>query len=414
MSVSTAPRFDVSAMRDQFPALKQSVYDDDTPLVYLDNAATTQKPQPVLDRLQRYYARENSNVHRGVHKLSQDATDSFEDARAEVARLINAPATEQIIFTRGCTESLNLVAQTFARPQLGPDDTVVVTHMEHHSNIVPWQMACEATGATLKVWPINDDGSLNMEAGEQLLAEEPFLLAIGHVSNALGTIHPIEAIIDTAHAHGVPVVVDGAQSIAHLEVDVQALDADFYAFSGHKMFGPTGIGVLYGKRELLEELPPYHGGGDMIDEVSFDGTTYADLPHRLEAGTPHIAGVIGLGAAARFLQQIDYDAMQAHEDEVLQYAHEQLEAVPGLRLVGTAAHKTSVCSFVLDHAHPYDAGTILDRLGIAVRTGHHCTQPLMERLDLPGTIRASFALYNTRNDVDRLVEGLDRVQHMFG
>lgn len=413
MPVSAPPRFDVDVMRAQFPALQQSVYDD-APLVYLDNAATTQKPQVVIDRIQRYYAHENSNVHRGVHKLSQDATDAFEEARQSVADLINAPSSDQVIFTRGCTESLNLVAQTFARPQLGSDDTVVVTHMEHHSNIVPWQMACEATGATLKVWPINDDGTLDMEAGRQLLAEEPFLLALGHVSNALGTIHPVASIIDTAHEHGVPVVVDGAQSMAHLPVDVQALDADFYAFSGHKMFGPTGIGVLYGKYDLLDRLPPYHGGGDMIDEVSFDGTTYADLPHRLEAGTPHIAGVIGLGAAARFVGDLNHEAVHAHEDDVLQYAHEQLAAIDGLRLVGTAPEKTSVCSFVFDDIHPYDAGTILDRLGIAVRTGHHCTQPLMERLDLPGTIRASLALYNTRQDVDRLVEGLARVQAMAG
>ena len=413
MPVSAPPQFDVATVRSQFPALHQSVYDD-APLVYLDNAATTQKPQAVLDRMERYYARENSNVHRGVHKLSQDATDAFERARASIATLINAPSPDQVIFTRGCTESLNLVAHTFARPQLGPDDTVVVTHMEHHSNIVPWQMACKATGATLKVWPMHDNGTLDMEAGARLLADEPFLLALGHVSNALGTIHPVDTIIDTAHDHGVPVVVDGAQSMAHLPVDVQVLNADFYAFSGHKMFGPTGIGVLYGKRALLDALPPYQGGGDMIDEVSFDGTTYADLPHRLEAGTPHIAGAIGLGAAAEFLQSLDHDAVQAHEDDVLQYAHAQLGAIDGLRLVGTAPDKTSVCSFVFDDIHPYDAGTILDRLGIAVRTGHHCTQPLMEHLDLPGTIRASFALYNTRSDVDRLVEGLARVQSMFG
>ena len=413
MPVSAPPQFDVDTMRSQFPALQQSVYDD-TPLVYLDNAATTQKPQSVIDRLERYYARENSNVHRGVHKLSQDATDAFESARQSVADLINAPSSDQVIFTRGCTESLNLVAETFARPQLGPDDTVLVTHMEHHANIVPWQMVCEATGASLEVWPMHDDGTLDMEAGRRLLAEEPFLLAIGHVSNALGTIHPIKSIIETAHSHDVPVVADGAQSMAHLPVDVQDLDADFYVFSGHKMFGPTGIGVLYGKYDLLDSLPPYQGGGDMIDEVSFDGTTYAKLPHRLEAGTPHIAGAVGLGAAAQFVQGLDHEAVQAHEDDVLQYAHEQLSAIDGLRLVGTASEKTSVCSFVFDDIHPYDAGTILDRLGVAVRTGHHCTQPLMKRLGLPGTIRASFALYNTRNDVDRLVEGLDRVRAMAG
>ncbi len=413
MPVSAPPQFDVDAMRAQFPTLQQSVYDD-TPLVYLDNAATTQKPQVVIDRIQRYYARENSNVHRGVHKLSQDATDAFEKARQSVADLINAPSSDQVIFTRGCTESLNLVAQSFARPRLGPEDTVLVTHMEHHANIVPWQMVCEATGASLKVWPMHDDGTLDMEAGHRLLAEEPFVLAIGHVSNALGTIHPLKSIIETAHNHGVPVVADGAQSMAHLPVDVQDLDVDFYVFSGHKMFGPTGIGVLYGKYDLLDSLPPYQGGGDMIDEVSFDGTTYADLPHRLEAGTPHIAGAIGLGAAAQFVQELDHEAVHAHEDNVLQYAHEQLSAIDGLRLVGTAPEKTSVCSFVFDDIHPYDAGTILDRLGIAVRTGHHCTQPLMKRLNLPGTIRASLALYNTREDVDRLVDGLDRVQAMAG
>ena len=413
MPVSAPPQFDVDAMRAQFPTLQQSVYDD-TPLVYLDNAATTQKPQVVIDRIQRYYARENSNVHRGVHKLSQDATDAFEKARQSVADLINAPSSDQVIFTRGCTESLNLVAQSFARPRLGPEDTVLVTHMEHHANIVPWQMVCEATGASLKVWPMHDDGTLDMEAGHRLLAEEPFVLAIGHVSNALGTIHPLKSIIETAHNHGVPVVADGAQSMAHLPVDVQDLDVDFYVFSGHKMFGPTGIGVLYGKYDLLDSLPPYQGGGDMIDEVSFDGTTYADLPHRLEAGTPHIAGAIGLGAAAQFVHTLDHEAVQAHEDDVLQYAHEQLSAIDGLRLVGTAPEKTSVCSFVFDDIHPYDAGTILDRLGIAVRTGHHCTQPLMKRLNLPGTIRASLALYNTREDVDRLVDGLDRVQAMAG
>ena len=413
MPVSAPPQFDVDAMRAQFPTLQQSVYED-TPLVYLDNAATTQKPQVVIDRIQRYYARENSNVHRGVHKLSQDATDAFEKARQSVADLINAPSSDQVIFTRGCTESLNLVAQSFARPRLGPEDTVLVTHMEHHANIVPWQMVCEATGASLKVWPMHDDGTLDMEAGHGLLAEEPFVLAIGHVSNSLGTIHPLKSIIETAHNHGVPVVADGAQSMAHLPVDVQDLDVDFYVFSGHKMFGPTGIGVLYGKYDLLDSLPPYQGGGDMIDEVSFDGTTYADLPHRLEAGTPHIAGAIGLGAAAAFVQELDHEAVHAHEDNVLQYAHEQLSAIDGLRLVGTAPEKTSVCSFVFDDIHPYDAGTILDRLGIAVRTGHHCTQPLMKRLNLPGTIRASLALYNTREDVDRLVDGLDRVQAMAG
>lgn len=405
--------FDVDRIRAQFPALNQAVYDE-TPLVYLDNAATSQKPQAVLDRLQRYYSTENSNVHRGVHRLSQQATEAYEAARKAVAALINTPDPSQVIFTRGTTEGLNLVASSYGRMALSEGDEVVLTQMEHHSNIVPWQMACEATGATLRVVPVTDRGELEMDAFRSLLSAQTKIVAINHISNALGTINPVKDIIRLAHERGVPVVVDGAQSVPHMPVDVQALGADFYAFSGHKMFGPTGIGILYGKREHLEAMPPYQGGGDMIDQVSFDGTTYDELPHKFEAGTPHIGGVVGLGAAAAFLQELDWPAVQQHEDDVLDYATERLQAIDGIRIIGTAAEKASVLSFVIDNIHPYDAGTILDRHGIAVRTGHHCTQPLMERFVIPGTIRASFALYNTREDADRLVEGLHQVKRMLG
>jgi cysteine desulfurase/selenocysteine lyase len=410
---AAAEAFDADRLRARFPALAQTVYDD-VPLTYLDNAATSQKPQGVLDRLERYYAQENSNVHRGVHRLSQQATDAYEGAREAIATLINAPDTRQVIYTRGTTEALNIVASSFGRSVLHEGDEVIVSEMEHHSNIVPWQMACDATGASLRVIPVTDDGELEMETFRDLLNERTRIVAITHISNALGTINPVEQIIREAHQHDVPVVIDGAQSVPHLPVDVQALDADFYAFSGHKMFGPTGIGVLYGKAEHLEQMPPYQGGGDMIDQVSFEKTTYDELPHKFEAGTPHIAGAIGLGAAAEFLQELDWDAVHRHEDDVLTYATDRLQALDGVTLIGTAREKASVLSFVLDDIHPYDAGTVLDRMGVAVRTGHHCTQPLMKRLGIPGTIRASFALYNTRADADRLVDGLERVRQMLG
>jgi len=408
-----AAAFDVEAFRADFPALQQDIYED-TPLVYLDNAATSQKPTAVIDRLDAFYRRENSNVHRGVHRLSQDATDAYESARASIAQFINAGRTEEIIFTRGTTEGLNLVASTFGRQRVGAGDEILLTEMEHHSNIVPWQMLADRVGAEIRVLPVTDRGALRMDRLDDLLTDDTALVAVTHVSNTLGTINPVDDLIDVAHARDVPVVVDGAQSAPHLPVDVQALDADFFVFSGHKMFGPTGIGILHGKHEHLEAMPPYQGGGDMIDQVSFDETTYDEPPHKFEAGTPNIADVVGLGTAAEYIMDLDWAAVQAHEDDVLTYATEQVQSIDGLRLIGTAAEKTSVLSFVFDDIHPYDAGTFLDRLGIAVRTGHHCTQPLLKRYDLPGTIRASFAAYNTREDVDQLVEGLRKVRRMLG
>jgi len=408
-----APAFDVEAFRADFPALQQDIYED-TPLVYLDNAATSQKPAPVIDRLDAFYRRENSNVHRGVHRLSQDATDAYESARESIARFINAGRSEEVIFTRGTTEGLNLVASTFGRQRVGEGDEILLTEMEHHSNIVPWQMLADRVGAEIRVLPVTNRGALRMDRLDDVLTADTALVAVTHVSNTLGTINPVDDLIDAAHARNVPVVVDGAQSAPHLPVDVQALDADFFVFSGHKMFGPTGIGILYGKHEHLEAMPPYQGGGDMIDQVSFEETTYDDPPHKFEAGTPSIGDVVGLGTAAEYIMDLNWAAVQAHEDDVLDYATEQVRSIDGLRLIGTASKKTSVLSFVFDDIHPYDAGTFLDRLGIAVRTGHHCTQPLLKRYDLPGTIRASFAAYNTREDVDQLVEGLRKVRRMLG
>ncbi len=405
--------FDVEALRADFPALTQDVYED-TLLAYLDNAATSQKPTPVIERLDQFYSEENSNVHRGVHRLSQDATEAYEDARESLARFINAPDPDQIIFTRGTTEGLNLVSSTFGRMVVEEGDKILLTEMEHHSNIVPWQMLAEQVGASIEVLPVTDRGELRMDLLPEMLTDDTALVAFTHVSNTLGTINPADDLISVAHAEGVPVVVDGAQSAPHMPIDVQALDADFFVFSGHKMFGPTGIGVLYGKREHLEAMPPYQGGGDMIDQVSFEETTYDDLPHKFEAGTPNIADAIGLGTAAEYIMDLDWNAVQAHEEAVLDYATERLKAVEGVRIIGTASDKTSVLSFVFDDIHPYDAGTVLDREGVAVRTGHHCTQPLLKRYGLPGTIRASFAAYNTRQDVDRLIDGLQKVRHMFG
>ncbi|MFB6247781.1 MAG: aminotransferase class V-fold PLP-dependent enzyme [Salinibacter sp.] len=408
----TAP-FDVEAFRADFPALQQDVYED-TPLVYLDNAATSQKPTAVIDRLDGFYRRENSNVHRGVHRLSQGATDAYESARESLARFVNAERTEEVIFTQGTTEGLNLVASTFGEMVVGAGDEILLTEMEHHSNIVPWQMLAEEVGAEIRVLPVTDRGELRMDLLDDYLTPDTALVTVTHVSNTLGTINPVESLVDAAHAQDVPVVVDGAQSAPHMPVDMQALDADFFVFSGHKMFGPTGIGILYGKYEHLEAMPPYHGGGDMIDQVSFDSTTYDDPPHKFEAGTPNIADVVGLGTAAEYVMDLDWNAVQAHEDDVLAHATEQVEALEDVRIVGTAPEKTSVLSFVFDDIHPYDAGTFLDRLGIAVRTGHHCTQPLLRRYGLPGTIRASFAAYNTHADVDHLVDGLKKVKQMLG
>ena len=409
----TGTAYDVEAVRAAFPALHQTVYDGQ-PLVYLDNAATAQKPQAVIDRMAAYYRRENSNIHRGVHVLSQRATEAYEAARARLARFIGAADPREVIFTRGTTEAVNLVAQTYGRTHLGAGDEVLITAMEHHSNIVPWQLLCEATGAVLRVVPVDDTGAIVYDEYLRLLTERTKLVAVVHVSNALGTINPVRALIEAAHALGVPVLVDGAQAVPHLKVDVRALDADFYCFSGHKMFGPTGVGVLYGKEALLEAMPPWQGGGDMIETVTFERTTFNELPHKFEAGTPHIAGGIGLAAAADFLDGLGLDAVDLYEHGLLEYATARLTEIDGLRIVGTAAEKASVVSFLPGAVHPYDAGTVLDRLGIAVRTGHHCTQPLMQRFGIPGTVRASFALYNTRAEVDRLVDGLHRVQTLFG
>ncbi len=400
--------FDVNARRAEFPLLDQSI--NAQPLVYLDNAATTQKPLVVLEAIDSYYRSINANVHRGAHTLADRATTAFEDARARVAGFINAPAPEQLIFTRGTTESINLVAQSWARPQLRPGDEILVSGLAHHSNIVPWQMVAAATGARVVPIPITADAELDMSAFTALLGERTRLVALEQVSNAMGSIHPVEQVIAQAHAAGAVVLLDGAQSVAHLPVDVQQLDVDFFAFSGHKMYGPTGIGGLYGRRELLEAMPPWQGGGEMIETVSFERTTYAALPYRFEAGTPDIAGAVGLGAAVRYLQGLDRAAMYAHEDALLAYALELAADFPGFRLVGRAARKIAVLSFLLEGGHPHDVGTLLDRQGVAVRTGHHCAQPAMTQFGIPGTVRASFALYNTREEVERLFAALEKVR----
>ncbi|HEX7072391.1 MAG TPA: cysteine desulfurase [Rhodothermales bacterium] len=408
----TAHAFDVERYRRDFPALAQTVHG--RPLVYLDNAATGQKPRSVIERLTRYYETENANVHRGVHYLSQTATDAYEGSRARIARFINAGRTSEVIFTRGTTEGINLVAAAYGRTHVGPGDEVLITTLEHHSNIVPWQLLCEEKGAQLRVVPLLDDGQIDFEAYRELLSDRTRVVSIAHVSNSLGTVLPVERMIEEAHRVGAVAVVDGAQAVPHLRVDVQALDCDFYAFSGHKMFGPTGTGVLFGRHELLSAMPPYQGGGDMIDRVTFERTTWNELPHKFEAGTPHIAGFIGLAAAVEYLEEVGLDAIAAHEHDLLEYANEQILAVGGVTLVGTAPGKAAVVSFLVDGVHPYDAGSVLDRLGVAVRTGHHCTQPLMDRFGIPGTVRASFAFYNTRSDVDALVAGIEQVKRLFG
>jgi cysteine desulfurase/selenocysteine lyase len=406
------PALDVAAIRREFPILRQRIHGK--PLVYLDNAATTQKPQIVLDALTRYYGEENANVHRGVHSLSGRATDSYEAARESVRRFLNAADAREIIFVRGTTEGINLVARTYGRAHVGAGDEVVISEMEHHSNIVPWQQLCEEKGARLRVIPITDAGELILDEYERLLNDRTKIVAVSHVSNVLGTINPVAEIVRRAHARGVPVVVDGAQAVAHMRVDVQALGCDFYAFSGHKIFGPTGVGVLYGRRDLVESMPVYQTGGGMIGRVSFERTTFADLPYKYEAGTPNIAGAIGLAAALEYLTAIGIDRVSAYEDELLAYATDALLEVPALRLTGLASAKASVLSFVLGDVHPHDVGTILDREGVAVRAGHHCCQPLMARLGVPATARASLAVYNTREDVDALVAALRTVQEVFG
>ncbi|KJK10239.1 cysteine sulfinate desulfinase [Burkholderiaceae bacterium 16] len=405
-----AAGLDVMRLRRDFPILRQTV--NGKPLVYLDNAATSQKPQSVIDCEARYYAALNANIHRGVHTLSQLATDAYEAARDAVQGLINAARREEIVFVRGATEAINLVAASYGQ-RLRPGDEILISAMEHHSNIVPWQLACERTGAILRVAPINDAGELLLEAFERLLGPRTRLVAVTHLSNALGTVNPVRYLIELAHARGIPVLVDGAQAVPHLNVDVQALDCDFYAFSGHKLYGPTGIGVLYGKAALLDAMPPYQGGGDMIREVTFRKTTYNELPFKFEAGTPNIAGVIGLGAAIGYVSAIGLDAIAAHEHALLAYATGQAAQIAGLRIIGTAADKASILSFVLDGVHPHDAGTILDLEGVAVRAGHHCAMPVMERFGVPATVRASFALYNTRDEVDALFRAVRKSREVF-
>jgi len=395
-----------------FPVLRQRVRG--RPLVYLDNAATTQKPDSVIDRVRRFYAEENANVHRGVHWLSERATDVYEDARELVRRFLNARDCREIVFVRGATEAINLVASTYGATHVGPGDEVVVSAMEHHSNIVPWQMLCERQRAQLRTIPISDAGELDLDAGETLLTDRTRLVAVVHVSNALGTVNPIQEVIRIAHRRGIPVLVDGAQAAAHIPIDVQALGCDFYALSGHKMYGPTGIGVLYGASALLNEMPPYQGGGDMIASVTFGRTCYKAPPHRFEAGTPHVAGAAGLAAAIEYLAAIGWEPIARHERALLEYAIETLSQVRGLRLIGTPKERTGILSFVLDGVHPHDVGTILDREGVAIRTGHHCCQPLMDRLGLPATARASFAVYNTREDIDALAAALQTVHGVFG
>jgi cysteine desulfurase/selenocysteine lyase len=411
-SVSAPPaRFDVASVRAAFPILEQRVHGK--PLVYLDNAATTQKPQAVIDRLMRYYAEENANIHRGVHALSERATEVYDGARETVRRFLNAASRQELIFVRGATEGINLVAQAYGREHVRAGDNIVISEMEHHSNIVPWQMLCEEKGARLRIIPITDEGELRMDEYERLLNDRTRIVAVAHVSNALGTINPVAELVRLAHARRIPVLVDGAQAVAHMPVDVQALGCDFYVFSSHKVLGPTGAGVLYGRAELLGAMPPYQGGGDMIRSVTFNRTTYNDLPHKFEAGTPHIAGAVGLAAAIDYLTTIGLDRVAAYEHELAAYGTEALAQVPGLRLTGTAREKAAILSFVLDGVHPHDVGTILDRAGVAVRAGHHCCQPLMARLGVPATARASLALYNTREEIDALVGALQDVREVF-
>lgn len=402
---------DLSACRDDFPILQQRV--NGKPLIYLDSAATTQKPQSVIDAVAGFYREYNSNVHRGVHTLSVRATDAYERVRNQVARLIHARSDEEIVFVRGATEAVNLVASSFVLPNLHSGDEVLVTTMEHHSNIVPWQLACNQAGARLRVVPMNDAGELEMEVFRQLLGPRTRLFAVAHVSNALGTVNPVAEMIRLAHQQGIPVLVDGAQAILHQKVDVQALDCDFYCFSSHKMLGPTGVGVLYGKSELLAAMPPYQGGGDMIRSVTFEKTTYNIPPHRFEAGTPNMAGCVGLGAAVDYLTRVGLDRISTHEQALLAQAHQALAAIDGVRIVGTAAHKAAVVSFLVEGVHPHDVGTILDQDGIAIRTGHHCAQPVMDRFGIAATARASFALYNTAREVEKLAEKLAQVRGIF-
>jgi len=410
-TAGTQPAFDVQTIRAQFPALDQSVHGK--PLIYLDNAATSQKPLPVIEAIDDYYRAYNSNVHRGLHALSEKATAEYEGAREKVRRFINAESVEQVIFTRGTTEAINLVAQSWARTHLAQGDEVLITHMEHHSNIVPWQIVCEQTGATLKVVPITDAGELDMDAFDELLSDRTKLVSVVAVSNSLGTVNPIKQIIDAANQVGAVTLIDAAQAVPHGPVDVESLGCDFFAFSGHKVFGPTGIGVLYGRKELLEAMPPYQGGGDMISSVTFEKTEWNVLPYKFEAGTPHVEGGIGLGVALDWFSALDHDAVAAHERDLIDYGMQRLSEIDGLRPIGTAPGKIAAMSFVLEGIHAYDIGPVLDRMGVAVRTGHHCTQPVMDRFGVKATIRASLALYNTRDDIDVLIDSIEKAKTFF-
>ena len=402
---------DMEKIRADFPILRQKIRGE--PLVYLDNAATTQKPQMVIEVLRRYYEEDNANIHRGVHLLSERATDRYEGAREKARAFLNAKETREIVFVRGTTEAINLVAQSYGRTNFKPGDEVIISTMEHHSNIVPWQMVCRETGAVLKVIPVTDSGDLDLEEYERLLNDRTRMVAIVHVSNVLGTINPVRSMIDLAHRRGIPVLLDGAQAVPHMKVDIQQLDCDFYTFSGHKLFGPTGIGVLYGKAKFLEKMPPYQGGGDMIRTVSFAKTTYNELPFKFEAGTPNIAGAVGLGVAIDYVTELGLDWIAAYERGLLEDATVALLKVPDLKIVGTAREKAGVISFVLDDIHPHDIGTILDRDGIAIRTGHHCAMPLMERYGIAATARVSLAFYNTRDEIDIVVNALEKVRKVF-
>ena len=411
LTTEIAAGFDVEKIREDFPVLKQTIHGK--PLVYLDSAATAQKPHAVIDAIRKFHEVDCANIHRGVHELSQRSTAAYEETRARMKRFLNARSKTELIFVRGTTEAINLVASSWGHKNVREGDEIVISAMEHHSNIVPWQMLCEATGAKLRVIPMNDRGELLMEEYEKLLNPRTKMVAVAHVSNALGTINPVKEIIALAHRAGALALVDGAQAAPHMRVDVQALDADFYAVSGHKMVGPTGIGILYGKSKLLNAMPPYQGGGDMIKSVTFEKTTYNDLPYKFEAGTPNIAGGIGLGAAVDYLSGVGLDRIAAYEHELLVYGTHALEQIPGLRMIGTAREKAAVLSFVIEGIHPHDIGTVLDRLGIAVRTGHHCAQPVMDRFGVPATTRASLAFYNTTREVDALVAGLRKVKEVF-
>jgi cysteine desulfurase/selenocysteine lyase len=410
--VDKVKSFNVTKIREDFPILKKYIHGK--PLVYLDNAATTQKPTYVINKMNSYYEGMNANIHRGVHALSQEATEAFEESRIIVKKFINALGKNEIIFTRGTTESINLVASTYGRTHLKEGDEIIISHMEHHSNIVPWQMLCKEKNAKLRVIPVSNSGELIMEEFEKMLNKKTKFVSIVYASNSLGTVNPVKKIIDLAHSHNIPVMLDAAQAVNHLPIDVQELDCDFLAFSGHKLYGPTGIGILYGKVNHLEAMPPYMGGGDMISKVTFEETTYNELPHKFEAGTPDIAGAIGLGAAIEYVEKVGLKNIAHHENELLQYATEAVSDLKGIKIIGTAKEKIGVLSFHFENVHPHDIGTFLDFEGVAIRTGHHCTQPLMDRFKIPATSRASFAMYNTREEVDTLVMGLKKILDVFG